>query len=146
MWAPVIAFLQEQSKPSLIFNPGTIFNVNKTVRLLRNSKISLIAMHKIYMSRKRIWNELKHDLFHNVLKAWPRNRSDKKYGTSYLSLAILSLQINLEIVLLSWQRRTTHKLTCIEKILISNDTRGVSVSLTLCSTSINAFSVVFFIC
>lgn len=98
MWAPVIAFLQEQSKPSLIFNPGTIFNVNKTVRLLRNSKISLIAMHKIYMSRKRIWNELKHDLFHNVLKAWPRNRSDKKYGTSYLSLAILSLQINLEIV------------------------------------------------
>ena len=55
-------------------------------------------MHKIYMSRKRIWNELKHDLFHNVLKAWPRNRSDKNYGTSYPSLAILSLQINLEIV------------------------------------------------
>ena len=66
-------------------------------------------------------------------------------GTSYLSLAILSLQINLEIVFTGLTTRNDAQTYLYREDFYSNDTRGVSVSLTLCSTSINACSVVFFL-
>ena len=54
MWALVIAFLQEQSKPSLIFNPGTIL---MWIKLFDSYVIATFTdSNAKNMSRKRIWN------------------------------------------------------------------------------------------